>query len=124
MKIKLLIALNYSESDYDRLVMESFIAWCTNHAYSNNHFQLLLTNNTLYNWYMQEYKNREKSFLHFAKPFIGTSSTGDLRALYDDRTAKIVFYPKAILDQILKDVKLNASKPIHKQPSRTTYTLN
>ena len=118
------MALNYTENDYDRLVLESFIAWCTAHVYSNNHFQLLLTNNNLYNWYMMEYGKREKAFLHLAKPFIGKSAITDLRALYDDKTAQIIFYPKAILDQILSTAKLNDLKPIHRQPSRSSYTLN
>jgi hypothetical protein len=125
MKTKLLMILNYTEKDYDRLVLESFIAWCSEQQlYSDNHFQLLLTNNKLYNWFMQEYQNREKAFLYLVKHFIGKSSTRDLRALYDSKTAQISFYPKAILDQIFKNVKLNASKPIHNQPIRTSYTLN
>lgn len=124
MKTKILMVLDYTENDYDRLVLESFIYWCTAHSMSNNHFQLLLINNKLYNWYMKEYVKREKAFLHLANPFVGTSSIKDLRALYDDKTAQIIYYPKAILDDILKDVKLNASKPIHSTPKRTAYTLN
>lgn len=124
MKIKILIALNYTENDYDKLVFDSYVAWCSAHAYSNNHFQLLLINNKLYNWFMNEYSRREKSFLYTAKPFIGKASIADLRSLYDDKTAQIIFYPKPILDQILNAAKMNASKQIYNQPSRLSYNLN
>lgn len=124
MKSKILIALNYTEKDYNTLVMDAFVNWCAKRKYSNNHFQLLLTNNTLCKWYLHEYSKREKAFLHLAKPFIGKSSVADLRALYIDKTSQIIFYPKAIMLKILFTAKLNESKPIHSKPLRTLHTLN
>ncbi len=120
----ILNVLQHSEADYNYLVIDLFIGWCDEKAYSPNHFQLMLINNKLYNWFMNEYTNREKSFLYIVKPFIGKLPVSDLRKLYDDTTTEIPFYPKPILDQILNAAKMNASKQIYNQPSRLSYNLN
>lgn len=124
MKTKILTVLKYTESDYDTLVFDLYIAWCASHSLSDNHCQLLITSNKLYNWFMTEYSKSEKHFLYLAKPYIGKVSLKDLRALYDDKTTKINFYPKAILNDLLQGAKLNAKKQIHLFPLRTEHTLN
>jgi hypothetical protein len=73
---------------------------------------------------MNEYVNREKAFLHIAKPFIGKVPTASLIKLYDEHTTSIAIYPKAILKEIIREVKSNAVKPIHNQASKIALTLN
>ena len=123
-KQQILKVLNYSEKTRDSLVWDLFVSWCDEQAYSANHLQLLLTNNNLYNWFMNEYEKREKQFLYVAKPYIGKVPSSTLIKLYDDRTTAIEIYPKAILKEVIKEAKLNAVKPIHNQPSKLAYNLN
>ena len=124
MNFKILAALNYSENTYQSLVFDSFLVWVSEKSYSDNHLQLLLTSNALFQWYLNEYKKNEKAFLFQAKAFIGRAPIADVRALYDDKVLRIHFYPKPILDKILKQAKMNAAKPFFNTPNKAIYTLN
>lgn len=124
-KEKIKKALQYNEVTYTTLAFNFFVDYCSLQAHSNNHLQLMLTSNKLYNWFMREFSHREKAFLHFAKPFIGKYPVADLRRLYHDKTAEIAFFPKPILDQILYTAKINAGKTIHYQATQFIhYNLN
>lgn len=124
MKTTILKVLKYTEIYYDDLVFDTFMEWCGYQSYENTHFQLMLSNNKLYNWYMREYAKCEKQFLYVAKPYINNVPVKDLRALYDEKTAQIKYYPKAILNEVLLGAKFNAKQSIHKFPLRTEHTLN
>lgn len=123
-KQQILQVLNYSEKTRDTLAWELYLSWCDQQAYSVNHFQLLITNNSLYNWFICEYEKREKQFLFTAKPYIGNVPVTTLVRLYDDCTTSIAIYPKAILKEVIKEVRTNAVKPIHNQASKIALTLN
>ena len=124
MKTTIKKVLKYTDYEYYMLLMDLYVAWCSEHSYSTNHFQLMLISNKLYNWFLQEYTAREKSFLYIARPFIGKLPVADLRKLYDDKTTQIKYFPKAILDDILFTAKINATKPEYNQPSKIAYHLN
>jgi len=111
MKNTILNIISQSEDDYNKLVFDAFVCWCIAHNYNDNHLQLLLTSNKLYNWFMAEYGKCEKQFLFQVKPYIGKVPVKDIRALYDDKTAQILFYPQAILLQIMEASMKITTKP-------------
>ena len=104
MKAQLLHLLKYSNEDYDLLVFDIYYCWCMEHGYSITHLQKLLNSQKLYSWFMREYRQREARFLDYTKDY-QNSTLKELRDLYDTMTCTIDFYPKAILNDIRKQLK-------------------
>jgi hypothetical protein len=124
MKKTITKTLKYTEHDYEMLLIELYVAWCDEHAYSEPHLQLLLTSQKLFNWFATEYNKRELQFSQMSESYIGKVSTDELRKIHLDWTAKIKFYPGALLSSIVKKSKNVDIVPLSKNTGRPAYNLN
>lgn len=124
MKTTIQKILKYNEQDYDMVLLELYVLWCTEMAYSDAHLQLLLINKKLFNWFLMEYHKRELQFADLSKNYIGKVAVNDLRKIHLDWTAKIEFYPNALLSKIVKKAKHLDTVPLYKNTNKPAYNLN
>ncbi len=95
--------LKYSTAKYNRLVLETYIAYCGLVAASNTDFQKIVANTAYFNWWLQEYRILEHQFLQDVQPYIDYLEVSAIRDFYDEKTTKIALrYSKTLLSKARK----------------------
>ncbi len=96
--------LQLSQAQHDLLKFDLFLAWCDQRALNFTHLQSLLCNQKIWHWFCTQYQIQEAKFLNDIQQYKHLN-TKDLIAVYDTYTTRIEYYPKALLNQVKKQIK-------------------
>lgn len=92
--------IKYTPSDYNRLIIETYIAYCSIHGVNDKDVQKILANTAYFNWFLQEYRILEAEFLEEVEPYLRLSDIEAVRNFYDEKTCQIAeFFSKTLLQK-------------------------
>ncbi len=92
--------LEITEFQYDEIVLNTFIDWCTLYVSTAKAFQLALTSRALQNYFKYHYNDLETQFKTELKGFENLSKA-DKVCFYADMTGAILKnYPSALLPKL------------------------
>lgn len=85
--------LKMTEEEYQMILMDWWLTYCTSKCLSNaTYLQLLLTNNALYNWWYSQLEPIEEEFIEDATPYENKYTKEDVKALYKKHVYKLQKY--------------------------------
>ncbi|MBB4117896.1 cytochrome c [Mesonia hippocampi] len=92
--------LRYSTAKYNRLIIETYIAYCSIQGVDDKDVQKILANTAYFNWFLQEYRILEAEFLEEVEPYLRLSDIEAVRNFYDEKTCQIAeFFSKTLLQK-------------------------
>lgn len=97
---RILEIANYTPSDYNKLLVDSFIFWAGENTNNRRQWQVVISSKEIQKWFFQEYEKLENEFLSFYERHPqGTEK--DNERLYARMVGKIyTIYPGVLLDEI------------------------
>lgn len=103
--------LKYSPEQYNRLIIETYIAYCGIRGSNDKDCQKIMANSAYFNWWLQEYRILEKEFIQDVQPYLPNLDISTIRNFYDEKTTKIAnIYSKSLLRKARKTAILNTLK--------------
>lgn len=109
-KKRILQIANFNATDYNKLLIDSFVYWAGKHTDTKTQYQIVLTSKPLQKWFFQQYEKLEDEFLSFYSRHPKGNSQDNER-LYARVVGKIYdLYPSVLLDEIKTKYK---GIPVH-----------
>lgn len=109
--------LKITPEEYDMLLLEYWLKWCTQKSITEFELQLLLSNNAIHQWFSDELQFHEQEFVTRSAPFISASAK-DLRLCYDS-SCEMIFstWPDAALKAMRKTTQSVKVPPLNYHPN-------
>lgn len=95
--------LKMTQDEYELLIMDWWVTYCSSKSANDTQLQKLLTDATLFNWWHAQLTAVEKEFEEDAKPYVKAYSPKDAKKLYAKHAYKLgLYYNHNLLLKALK----------------------